>query len=187
MEITEFLIFLFSAVSIQPTFTSYKMAIKNKFWWTYAFSAHAVTMSALAILVSFWYGSPVLKIVAGALMLISGYGGWVISTAYAIENKRLFRLPGKYNIIYALIHHFFMAIIGVWFLFTISPTFKEMMYGITILIGYAFFMLNKLDVPWILYKPSKIPLKTRKLSIRILLIIFSILLPVLSFITESYV
>ncbi|MBI2005285.1 MAG: hypothetical protein HYS80_00800 [Candidatus Aenigmarchaeota archaeon] len=185
MEITEFLIFLFSTASIQPTFTPYKMVIKNRFWWTYAFSAHAVTMSALAILFSFWYGSPVLKIITGTLMLISGYGGWIISTAYAIENKKLFKFLGKYNIIYALIHHFFMAIVGVWFLFTIAPTFKEMMYGIVILIGYVFFMSNKLNVPWILYRPSKIPLKTRKLLIKVLLILFSVLLPVLSFIAES--
>lgn len=177
-------VLIFSLISLLFAFVPYKKYVKSKVWWAYAFSGHAVLLSGLASLFSILgFGSNILKLVAGGLLIVSSLGLMVLYLAYSVENKKfLFKF---WNLFLVWIHHTLMSVVGVWLLFSIVPMLNEVMYSITLLLLYALFMSDRLNVPWILYKPSRMPVNARKILIRTFMAVFYILLPVLSFVTKG--
>ena len=184
MNLIEIFILLFSLSLIPSSFLPYKKSIKSKFWPAYSFTGHAlITSSATIILSILGYDFIFLKIISGSLMFVSGYGLLIILSIYTLENRKFLFKLNEWIIIW--IFHAIIALMGIWFLFNAIPQLFDLLISILFLILYATFMQNKIDVPWIVYSPSKIPKITRKVLIRCVMYLLYILLPILVVITKT--
>lgn len=178
------LILLFCLISAIPAFKEYTRewtpTIKNKNFWIYSWSGHALLLASAATLLKILeFDIGMLNLLAGTTMLVSGYG----FTSLTIISRRERGTMGlsSFKILTYSIHHLIMAFLGVWLLFTTQPTYFDVLLTIMVLLLYARLMIPKgLEVPWILYKKSAISLKLRERIISMVIILLYILLPSLS-------
>ena len=175
-----YLLLLFCLSLIYPTLLPYRYYWKGRFWWSKAWTPHALAICSMSIFLNLLNRTQtILDLLSGVLMVVSGVGLIFIFLIFLIENQRLLFPPIRRSLIIILIH-LLMGSIGFWFLFNARVNSVELFLIFFLLAIYALIIFPKgLNVPFILYEKSNVPLNFRKWVLRCLTGAAFVLLPLL--------
>ena len=182
LELVAIIISLTIFIFLVPyMFLPYKREVKNKLWFTYAWSGHGLVLGIIVLILSlFNLDVPAINTLASSLLIVGGLGLTLLMIAFSLENRK-FMFGSFGDWIRILTTHLFMAAVAIWFILITELTFNQLILSWTILGIYFIFMFNKIDIPWLVYKPSKISKKLKKFLIRLFIGIVFVVIPLLSY------
>jgi uncharacterized membrane protein YpjA len=180
MNLTNFVLLALSILVVIPTSYAYFLEFRKR-WFKYAWSVHALLFGIISLALStFNLSSNILNSLAATTLIFTGFGMISIILIFAAENKYIMG-SSLFMKIGVPISHLFMGFLGVYFITKAHINVQQLIIAWCILAIYLISMSNRFNVPWILYKPSRLSLKVRKGLIWTIVLLISLLAPLTSY------